>query len=734
MEFPRRDPKFYNDPLLTPNKPSIPQNGIELDRLFISEDTQREKFHGLQSWQVAPLNSWLCMQNQAGAISGGHLSSDDPSILRAMFERDKFEIDETRWFHFLQKSRWYDLVDHPNHKLRPVPRGGPWSVDNAKVWDILRVSLELADRIFKALITDRHSALETLLFGRIQYWDSIGPYAATAPFKDAIVLISPAMEAIIAAKQGSQPFQSDFSKIPEVDKTTALEVRLEALSDRQIWSFIAEPDPGAGWGATWKYREEAAVSGLITDMVRHLYGDDLTLAERCLLQFQLTTTIVHEAMHSIIDYRYYLVNAAADAREPFIDFEAAAEIGEAMEQRIFGGRVIVRPTANSTPICTNMMQWPTVYTAGARNNKAPVFQNGHPITVEYLTAMQAARLFSAEFWNDPNLPRKSDRFFHRTGMFRSTNLSAVGPPTWGLPKTWTEIEVDETNKALWRPYDDTVVAAWRIRQQEWALNRQNWYDVHKQRWLITPWGYSFRFRLLFDRFARFFEKKDEFECNSCSYNLVRTTAKGPIDWTNKTNFLDAMPTSIEITNEWIYFTIGLLMFAAMPVRNFDYLEKDTDINKIFQFTFTPSTDAMRLLQMGRKAPTEFRVSNPYDGILPLQGRAANALFDPFNQNGTEVKDPTQMDYLNVADKILECIRQRRAIVSGPWYRAIQWLLRDLKKQRQEIIDEYPQLHVLFWAKRWYFRIPDYDPDDQDWMQWVEATQEWRHFRNRPSFI
>lgn len=59
------------------------------------------------------------------------------------------------WFNFLHKNRWYDLVSVSDSD--GTPDNGPMSVDNPPVWDNLRGSIDLVDRLLKALIVDRHN-------------------------------------------------------------------------------------------------------------------------------------------------------------------------------------------------------------------------------------------------------------------------------------------------------------------------------------------------------------------------------------------------------------------------------------------------------------------------------------------------------------------------------------------------------------------------------------------------
>ncbi|KAI1747238.1 hypothetical protein F4782DRAFT_446123 [Xylaria castorea] len=218
IEFPRRDPKFYDNLLFGEDGHTRPKNGAEFDRLFISELLQKRCYGGTPTWKLASLNYYLWASDELG-IMPSHLEFDYPDWFREEYEKMRIEVDETTWFHFLQKSRWYNLTDHPRRPTQPVAKGGPWTVDDPAIWENLSVSIELANRMLKALIFDRHGALETLLFGRLLYWRSIPSRAASRPFEDAIVLLSPEMELELATREFRPPWQSEFSKLPEEQMT-----------------------------------------------------------------------------------------------------------------------------------------------------------------------------------------------------------------------------------------------------------------------------------------------------------------------------------------------------------------------------------------------------------------------------------------------------------------------------------------------------------------------------------
>ncbi len=185
-ELPRLHPKYYAD---APSRDTLNPTKLQLDTLFLTEAFQRNYFRGLESWQNATFMRYVWFSNQSGILSGGHREADygpvdgsmavDPTnitgslvnekkedIALKIFHSERIQVDETKWFTFLKKDRWYDTV-----KPVPVLGGANWSVDNPKVWEVLSISLELVDRILKALLADRHVMLVAIFKIPIkQHW------------------------------------------------------------------------------------------------------------------------------------------------------------------------------------------------------------------------------------------------------------------------------------------------------------------------------------------------------------------------------------------------------------------------------------------------------------------------------------------------------------------------------------------------------------------------------------
>ncbi|KAI0150840.1 hypothetical protein GGR57DRAFT_471696, partial [Xylariaceae sp. FL1272] len=110
-------------------------------------------------------------------------------------------------------TTWSMLRKHSSRRekqIRRSPRrGGPWSAWNPKIWIRMRVALEVANRMLNRMVTDRHPVLETLLFGRLEYWNSfITRPARPGGNNEDKVLLSATIEPSMAADEGVPLWES----------------------------------------------------------------------------------------------------------------------------------------------------------------------------------------------------------------------------------------------------------------------------------------------------------------------------------------------------------------------------------------------------------------------------------------------------------------------------------------------------------------------------------------------
>ncbi|KAJ8126530.1 hypothetical protein O1611_g7108 [Lasiodiplodia mahajangana] len=632
VEFPRRDPKYYNDPLSPFERNTQPRTGIEFDRLFVSEQLQRRGFHGSATWELTALNRFLWISDRYAIVTGGHLRDDHPNVVHEAYQSRLIKVDESRWFEFLRKHRWYDLYeDSPG-----LQRNGVLSVDDPTVWSHLRVSIELADRILKTLIHEQHSALETILFGRIVYWREIPSMANSRPFENALVLVSRKKVYVNNGVAGTPP---------PIRACLTLDVLVYTLTQRQFWSFAPNFKPGDVRGQSRRTREYN-LGFVNSELLRHLCINDLTMAETFMLQFQLTIVLIRGLMQSLIAARYHLEGAQDGLQEPFVDFDAVSEIGVAMESRIWGGRFVTHPVANSVPLSTALVQWPSVYSSGILNHAHPDLQDGVPLTIERYPALYLSKFFVEEFWQNSPRARKSDYHFkapfspRKCGKIFMSGQSLIrGAPVGrkslfqsstavlnGGVKTWNDLAVNETNRGGWDRFDQAVVAAWWENQYIIRMDRQSWYGEQYQRWASTPWGIGLYARQLVDSFYIDFEAKDEVSAYRGPAALVvgHPNASGMMDWANRDHFFRSMPAGRGVNNSWVYFSIGLLMLAALPIRTTPQQRTGGEAHMRL-FVYTPSTQCRQVEWRGMNAPQTVELTEPDDDDPLRNRREANVL-------------------------------------------------------------------------------------------------------------
>ncbi|KAI1327007.1 hypothetical protein F5Y16DRAFT_372992 [Xylariaceae sp. FL0255] len=733
-EFPRLHPKFYCDvpSELAQNPPRAqpPRDGVEWDRLFTTErGHQKSYFHGLKTWEVAALNRWMKFSTATGEISGGHNSADNQTDLLNLFKAEMFQVDENGWFDFLKKDRWYDIVDDPNNPSpNPFP-SFPQSVDQPQVWAELRVVLELANRMLRALVSDRNTFLETVLFGRIAYWKDVETNPQT-PLDDALVLLSPAGEQRLATKNNSKPWKNQIEALStEAEKIKEVGMALENEGTHQAWSFHVDEDPGGLLGLTRSTRNEMNFTSLNTEFIRQLVIGGLTLTERCMLYYHMAVTIMHEYMHSIMARRVYcFLGRDRTQPEPFFDFDSASEIGEAMELRVLGGRNTFGPFAHDPPIMWWESDWPNWYTAKVYPGIDTRLNHATQITQVYRPPMDAGILLSAEFWNDSKIAKKSENLFHRTVLFHSQPRRWNGAPMFGLPPFWPDVEVDRSRESTWESHHRKIVARWEELQTLWKSARKDWYPDHLKRWWSSPWCMFYTVRRSIENFKAPFDSGQEYKCWEylCKMSVAGSTRIGFTDWTGKTAFLDSLPTNKTPTNYWIVFSIGMLMSAAMAIRTTDV---SLTIKKSFICVYKPGSLALAKIKAGWKMNLEYRFLEPE----VVSTREPSEMYNPFGTpdaaGSYQVTSFTQLDYLNLVDNILTELKDRRAIVSGPWFREIQRVSREMRTERETIQKAHPDDHLTWEAKKWEFRIPDYDPDDLDWMIWDPAKKAFDHYKD-----
>ncbi|KAI0152733.1 hypothetical protein GGR57DRAFT_513620 [Xylariaceae sp. FL1272] len=683
IEYPWRDAKFYNDFLFHDPvaDPEIPLNGSDLHRLFVSEAIQRHLLKGLATWQAAPLNSWVHFGNPTGTVSGGHRTVDSLNDdLKTLWDRNVIDIDESKWFSVFTRRHWYDLRGDATTKLVPEPPDGSFSVDDPGIWDALSISLELADRIYKALIQDCHDVMKTILYGTIMRWKDADP--GTEPNPEAVVLLSHAEEVRLAAKHNRPVPNDPFANMSDAQTSFQLTRQFEFLTNGTYWSFIMEKSPGNMRASTMQQGKLVLLNLLF---VKNLSNPDLTLAERCHLYFAVAKTIVHELAH-VLAFQRLLALGITRFMDPFVDFQEVAEMGEVLESRIFGGKCMV--TLHRTNVVrmdtVTRRIWPFMSNIELRNVNVETDQSRwSSVDVDVMDA-----------WDQ----RHREWTLARNGWYDVERTRWYSSP-WGVPnfihhgiahfaKAFAEKDFNGCRRAI------TFV----------GFNRPGGIQ-----WTSTP-----------------FQNELPPLNASGDPNRWYFFAIGEVHPLQTFAFDQRVVPSVAarlIALVWA----GLLMTAAIPIHGRDDPPPVISRDPSVVHRYVPSKAyAQQLAEENRTFdPILLTLPQPYGPIYQTPN-----YYQPFSRTPTRPLAPTQMGHLNVLHTILEYIKQQSAVVSGPWFRKIADMLASIKQQRIQLRIDHPDSHLSRAIDRWDFTPPEYDPQNMDWIRWVPDRQE---FENVPGY-
>ncbi|KAI0188653.1 hypothetical protein EV127DRAFT_512895 [Xylaria flabelliformis] len=725
-EYPRLDARYHADDPDRKDKFHGFRRGLHEDRLLCSEFQQRHELK-IYSWQIGTLNRYVCFGPRFPKILGGHSrvrdDKNDPSsviaaihrltgvsyatndeALMAVYQFERIKVDESKWFKFFRKSRWWDPEqgDEPALGLR-------WSVDDPKVWEPLSIIIELANRMLNSLVNDEHDWLRTILFGRLDYWAN---FRDDAPFEGARILLSREADRLACQSKNIQSFFDMYPLLPD------WRFRLEQVCRQARWTF--KDDPGSGiMGLTDPAR--AGLMAVDVTYLRLLVGDKITLSERCLLTIMLMTTVLHELMHHINvvrvfsgkgDYNNNLVpqNDVRPEAEPFVDYDGEAEIGWAFEKSVFGG-IIQDAPGFTLPINIHYITWPGFRGNNKINLNHYAFSPHHSFKTWRIPSTWASTLLSSSFWEDPTIQRKSDNRFHNAPLFVSHTLNKEPTPnTWGLVAVDRSVtDASEIEKELIKEWDE--------RTNLWIDLRQGWFDVAQDRWWSTPWSET-GLRPGLKAFAKAFKDRDEIGCAVEANNFTSI-----LPWDDASSFLPSLPPYDN--KAWVYSATGLLMLAACPMR---------------KTVLTKAPVESILVKGGTIRPSEFAQGDEEAQVIerrPIKTKDDEIIIGPAIVGNPFRGVPrsyavTQSDYINMVSDLAQHFWVLGSTVSGPWLFEIMRVGRLLQQERARLATEYPTDHETKWASSWVFEAPEYvssdlqgqDTDDL-WVQWDGESNAYR---------
>ncbi|KAI1265440.1 hypothetical protein F5Y18DRAFT_52319 [Xylariaceae sp. FL1019] len=470
---------------------------------------------------------------------------------------------------------------------------------------------------------------------------------------------------------------------------------------------MMDKPPGLTRGTTIRQGKLVALNLLF---VKNLSHPDLTLAERCHLHFAVSKTIIHELCHALFQQRFLQRNMNG-AKEPFYDFKEVAEMGEVLEFGMFGGRCEVKPFSRTLPIAANIHTWPGVDESTSAGKISSRLDKPRDAFVIHVHAAWLSKLLSRDFWNDASIPRKSDNFFHRTNVVRMDTITRREWP-YRANIELRDVTV-ETDQSRWSNVEVDVMNAWNQRHHEWTLERNLWFNEERTRWDNSPWGIPNWINYAMADFAKAFAEKDYHQCRRC-IQLVGLNRTGGIRWLD-TPFTAALPPTSAHGDIWYFFAIGLLMTAALPIRQLSDPPPPVPQTPRVLHRYVPSRESLRVA-----TERGLDLEDPIILSLPQRSKGVPTTppyYNPFGKNPTEAIPPTQLGHLQVLDSILQHIRQQGAVVSGPWFRKIAEASASIQNERIQLNIRHPSNHLSQAIAKWDFTPPGYDPQNMGWVRW-----------------
>ncbi|RYC54627.1 hypothetical protein CHU98_g11580 [Xylaria longipes] len=704
------DPKYYDlDPVLPPNHP--PLTPADLDQLFSTEAAQTRRLKGIKTWEVAALNRYVRFSLGYSYLSAGHSPIDaerslpfsrfsvpEPSrpspIIEALLNtmetneerdfavylRERIQVDETLWFPFLRKSRWFDWIQVSQDFNSPA--GKTWSVDDPKVWEALRISLELVNRMLAALIDDKHEG---------DYWENFVDIFGPEPHEGDSILLSYNFEKMISQRRGIK-CQYDF--VPNMTPQNWSDRLVSLLSDL-IWGFREHPTVNAACHTLPIIDSQSTYGAMIAITISKLelmLSSEITLGELCMAQVDLALLIVHELMHATVNSRYrddnYVGNCLDKNRTGYYAAESEPIMIADFPIASSGGKLIPPLT-----LAIRQFPFPGCTESERRAPNCPSLDPGALVTTIHVPSLWASMMLAESFWRDTQSLQKSANFFHRSSRFVSST------PINTAMREVAEVQVRIPPDQQYNSRDDKlVVEEWVERQTLWERYRQGWYDDAKQRWRESPWR-PIEYRWACDQFAAAFEKRDLVNCTNIAFQLVTA-----VRWDRgRATFERDLPLNGRKTFYWAWHAIGLLMMASIPRLHTPVWRGLTQLHNAWFAELTPSMAATAAGFNRTAYIPHAHIGDERIDAAPLK------FYDHLRGKG-EVQDYVQTDCLSLIDDMLNHIMHNKGIVHQRMLDAIVAAKNAIYVDRRRIEVSYPDpfAHSSKWTPTWVFKFPSYD--------------------------
>ncbi|KAI0024029.1 hypothetical protein F4780DRAFT_798285 [Xylariomycetidae sp. FL0641] len=412
--------------------------------------------------------------------------------------------------------------------------------------------------------------------------------------------------------------------------------------------------------------------------------------------------ILHELMHGIMMHREWALGHQI-GHEPSYNFEPAAEMGHSFEKYVFGGMMNKMPWwSDHPPLALFCHTWPSnIQEHISWDRTHPSFSPGFTPRHVLVPTMWASRLLSAEFWGSSAL---------------SSNDLKV--PVY----FWTENQRDplfgEIVPELDKPGMDNDPLPYQLvwdslvkKHQLFVKTGSNRYHDEALSWKYTPWARGGMTPLI--EFQTAWDEADELVCAHLA-DQVMQYHNTPAKWPTQQN---------PDQSDWIFYTIGLLMLAALPIR----LEERWKTRAENYSHHYPSASMRRewTNNGGLQLSSHFELGGAATPAPYSKGHDVVRSRITGNPHAVQGEGPHNVDdqgtYLRVARSALDHVAyisgNQQIPVSKPWIRVIYRLLEYLEAQRKERDRDQ-------WAEKWPYQVPPEYEGSKSRCQFDNATWEW----------
>ncbi|KAI0456891.1 hypothetical protein F5B21DRAFT_466028 [Xylaria acuta] len=658
-----------------------------------------------------------------GYVPGGHVysMSGEAHIHRLVYDTERIQVDEDSWFPFFKKNRWYSTqANEPS-----ILSGNFWSVDDPKVWGELRIALELANRILNALIKDKHIFLQTVLFGKLAYWErarqQFFPEQPPAPAPNTTVLLSyPFYKRRFTQRYPNLPCNMDA-----VLNLTEEQYRdkIYLLASQQDWALVSYKHETRGREAGRTYTSEGNMIFLNVHPIRALIKNEITLAERLMLVYYIANTVLHEFAHALISSRTLDDDSHLNRlrtneyayNEPFVDFGPQAEMGYFMETTVFGGplRHIIHDGPGGVLIAPHRVTWPFLTHGrmlGLAIPEHPAISEGVEDRLTLIPSFWYSGILSEDFWQGDLTPRKSDSFFYITDCFRSRTPHQPGVKMWKYRRT-PVIEGDppRINKGV-----AETIANWELRESLWNQSRAGWYDEEKAIWTKSPWG-QVLYRAQINMFSKQMKTPlDQRDIYVCVYNAMVLSAA--VAWSRGREEYIA---SVITPTNWVFHAIGLLMFACLPLRSNKLRREQPERNVKIHVLIPSSTTYPKITRrLAQTVDKDWIPEKCWESVYcnPLGGTGYGSVYEKGSFN--------HLSYLDLVQTLLKYFADNNILVSTPWLDEILRVEDKIRTYRSNAASAGGSVDPdsTWAAEAWDFQIPEYDPVATS--QWSDVIIAW----------